>query len=187
MYHLYPRSIRLDIWEVTNISFMWKLWWQRFSIIKQVWSWHCYFFWEVQSHLFIWIQQMLRYKHETHKRPDKLLGCDFPLDYTEWIGDQCLCNLGSITRKGKLINTQEKQSRLMKRILVENQTNFGTALKGPPDHQKGVFPRTSATAWLSSLAWWFLIPVPRCVFGCCPWHPPSRSYILLRLSIRPFV
>lgn len=66
---------------------------------------------------------------------DKCLSCDFPLIAWHELGMDVLKL--SVTMKGVLINTQVKQSFLMKKILEENRTSLGAAFKGPPDPERG--------------------------------------------------
>lgn len=114
-----------------------------------------------------------------------MLGCDFPLDYTEWSGDGCHCSLRSITIRGVPTNTQAKHS-LLRNNLGENQTNFGPAFKCPPEHPGGTFSLDLGHT-LALFPCLMLIPAHHYIFGCWLCHLLSKSCMLLRLSIRPFL
>lgn len=102
------------------------------------------------------------------------------------IGDGCHCSLGSVTVKGVLINTQVKQLLLMK-ILEENQINLGTTFKGPPDAERDIWRSMDIQDFCSNLALFSELTISYSDSSLSIWYLPSKSYTLLRLSIRPLL
>lgn len=168
---------------------MWKLWWPRFSIIKQVWSWHCYFFWRDQSHLFIRIQHLWRHRRKSPPRP-RTNGWAVTSYGTAWreLGmGMRHCSLESITMKAMLINAQVKQTLVMKTILEENQTNLGTASEGPPDAERGIWRSMGLQDVCSNLIICASLTISYSVSSLNISNLPLKSYLLSRFSVRPLL
>lgn len=108
----------------------------------------------------------------------------FPTWLQAWIGDGCHCSLGSVTVKGVLINTQVKQSVLIKKILEEKSNKPWNCFQGTSRlwENTGMFFQDLCC----NLALFTGLAISESGSSLHICYLPSKSYILLGFLIRPF-